>query len=461
LSPRIVAAALGAATIAGALLRFPGLSFESLWIDEIWSGYLVSGSPGDVVRRLVAADNHPPLFHLVQWPFPRLFPVDVGLRLPSAICGVLAIPAMYAAGRRLFDEQVGLLAAWFLALSPFAVHASRDARYYSLLLLLGLLALLAFLRLRYRQDLRSALLFGLALAAILYTQYMGALFVGALLLAGVLESGRVRRGTALAGLTALLLFLPWALAARAGVGNVLGDYWIEPPTLSTAAAAMGGLAVLGRYPWSWPLLPAVLAALIWLGFILRAGWSSSVRICVVLVLTPVIAELLISTLRPLFLARTLIPVIPAILMLAARGALRSRRPRIAAAVLLLTLLPASISQHLVPMKEDWRGAVGYLAAEARPGEPVVVDPFHGKAVEHYGVRDAEFVLLPPRETVADVPGLLRERLGREPETFWLVIRTCDDEDVRTRDLLLRTHDITGSYEKNNAAAFRFRSREKR
>lgn len=470
MSPRVVATGLIAATIAGALLRLLGLTFESLWIDEIWSGHVVSGSFAEVIPRLIRDDIHPPLFHLIQWPFPRIFSVDAGLRLPSAIVGILSIPLIFAVGRRLFDERVGLVAAALLALSPFAVHASREARFYSLLLFLSLLATFAFLRLRTRKDHRSALLLGLALAAMLYTQYMGALFIAALLLAAFLEGGRVRRGAILAGGVAFLLFAPWVVAARPGFGNVAGYSWIPSPTTNTVTAAIGGLTVLGRSPWSWSPIPAVALMILWLVFVVRGASGkndrTAVRLCLLLFAGPVLANLAISMVRPVFLARALIPIVPPILLLGARGALSLPRPKLAAAVLIASLLPGALWLHLEDQKEDWRGAIGYLAAEIEPGEPIVVDPFHSKAVVHYGygdpkVRDAPIILLPSRETVKDVPALIRERLGREPESFWLVIRTFDWEDVETHDIATRSHDITASYVRNGAAAIRLTDRARR
>ncbi len=462
-SPRTIVA-LGVATVAGALLRFVDLTAESLWIDEIWSGYVVSGSPADIVRRLIAEDIHPPLFHLLEWPFPRLFGVDLGLRLPSAIFGVLAVPALFAVGRRLFDERTGLLAAVLLALSPFAVHAGRDARHYSLLLLLSLLATLALLRLRRRQDRRSAILLGLALAAMLYTQYMGGLFVAGLLLVGFFEGRETRRGAVLAGATALVLFLPFFLAARAGFTGVLGNYWIEPPTVAVVGRTFGGLTVLGRFPGAWPTAPAVLVSLLWLlaiGLGLRGARDRGpARLLLFLALFPVAAELAISTVRPLFLARTLIPIVPPLLLLAARGALAIPRPRVAAVLLAATLLPGSIALHVSSFNEDWRGAIGYVAEHIEPGDVIVVDPYFSKAVLHYGrdsrgVREAPIVLLPSRETVADVPALIEERVEGHRRAFWLIVRICDAEDAATRDRAMERYELTGSFERNAAGAFRF------
>jgi hypothetical protein len=341
---------------------------------------------------------------------------------------------------------------------------------YSLLLFLSLLATLAFLRLRTQKDRRSAVLLGLALAAVLFTQYMGGLFVAALLLAGFFEGGKVRRGAILAGGIAFVIFLPWIVAARPGVGNVAGYSWITSPTADSVVAAIGGLTVLGRSPWSWSPIPAVALLILWILMVARGASKANdryaVRICLLLFAGPVLANLAISTVRPVFLARALITIVPPILLLGAKGALSLPRPKLAAAVLIAAMVPGALWLHLEEQKEDWRGAIGYLAAEIEPGEPIVVDPFHSRAVMHYGyhhqvVRDADIVLLPSRESVADVPALIRERLLRDPRTFWLVIRTYDSEDAETLHLATRSHSIAGSYKRNGAAVIRLTDPEKR
>lgn len=48
-------------------------------------------------------------------------------RFPSAVFGVLAVWATYLLTKKLFPEKIGLLAAFFLAISPWHVIASRNA----------------------------------------------------------------------------------------------------------------------------------------------------------------------------------------------------------------------------------------------------------------------------------------------------------------------------------------------
>ena len=70
-----------------------------------------------------------PLLTFLTAPVVGLFGLSVAsVRAATAIVGVLAIPAMYLLGVELFRRPVvGLVAAWYMALSPWAVHRGRFA----------------------------------------------------------------------------------------------------------------------------------------------------------------------------------------------------------------------------------------------------------------------------------------------------------------------------------------------
>lgn len=64
------------------------------------------------------------------------------LRLPAMLAGLALIPALYALGKRLYSPETGLLAAALAAWLPVLIRYSSEARGYSLLALLTLLAIL-------------------------------------------------------------------------------------------------------------------------------------------------------------------------------------------------------------------------------------------------------------------------------------------------------------------------------
>jgi hypothetical protein len=86
----------------------------SSWGLDIASGrdLLLSGSPLD----------KPPLFFYVQALSFILFgPTEVAARIPSLVASVISVGLMYKLGWALYGRGVGLLAAFLLAASPFAI----------------------------------------------------------------------------------------------------------------------------------------------------------------------------------------------------------------------------------------------------------------------------------------------------------------------------------------------------
>ncbi|MGE5140573.1 MAG: glycosyltransferase family 39 protein [Rudaea sp.] len=69
---------------------------------------------------------------------------DFWVRFPSVIFGVIAIPAGYQFGRRMFGRTTGLMLALLLAVSSFAIQYSQTTRFYSLFLSTSTLSLAAF-----------------------------------------------------------------------------------------------------------------------------------------------------------------------------------------------------------------------------------------------------------------------------------------------------------------------------
>ncbi len=63
------------------------------------------------------------------------------MRLPSLFCGILCIPAAFWLGRVVRDDTLGLVAAALVAVDPNMVDQSQQARMYTMLALVTMLAL--------------------------------------------------------------------------------------------------------------------------------------------------------------------------------------------------------------------------------------------------------------------------------------------------------------------------------
>lgn len=90
------------------------------------------------------------------------------LRLPALLAAVAAVPAAYALGHVLYGRAAALLAAGLVASSSTLVEYSANARGYSLVVLLTLLALIAAARVIDEDDLPAWAAVGAAIALGLY-----------------------------------------------------------------------------------------------------------------------------------------------------------------------------------------------------------------------------------------------------------------------------------------------------
>jgi hypothetical protein len=129
---------LAALTLVGLILRVVRLGFQPLWWDEGYSVWFATHSLGQMAA-LTAEDIHPPLYYALLHGWTLLWGAGpIALRLFSVLCGVLAIPVMYAAGRRLLgSRRGGLWAALLVAVNPFHVYYSQEVRMYGLVALLS------------------------------------------------------------------------------------------------------------------------------------------------------------------------------------------------------------------------------------------------------------------------------------------------------------------------------------
>ncbi|MBD2039343.1 glycosyltransferase family 39 protein [Microcoleus sp. FACHB-672] len=177
--------ALAGVIALGGVLRFAQLDFKSLWLDEVITALFSLGRnyydiPLDAVFQLeqlkeiftlnpettcsqishniAIQSTHPPLFFCLmhRWliwlnQFNWLFASDGNwelawqLRSLPAFFGVASIAAVYWLNRLAFSPTAGLISAAVMAVSPYGVYLSQEARHYTLPVLLITLALVALM----------------------------------------------------------------------------------------------------------------------------------------------------------------------------------------------------------------------------------------------------------------------------------------------------------------------------
>ena len=126
---------LGGLVVLGGVLRFYGLN-TGLWFDEIVT-LLVSVRPPlmDILSQFQGNNDHPLYSVLAHFSVAALGEAPWTLRLPSALFGVAAIPALYIVGARITSRFEALLASAILTVSYHHIWFSQNARGYTLLML--------------------------------------------------------------------------------------------------------------------------------------------------------------------------------------------------------------------------------------------------------------------------------------------------------------------------------------
>jgi 4-amino-4-deoxy-L-arabinose transferase-like glycosyltransferase len=408
---------------AGAGLRFFRLGQKSLWVDEAISCVLASTGHDPV--------ELPPLYFRLLGLTMELAGSEEewALRLLSALCGIAAIPLIFLLGREAGDRWTGAAAALILALSPYHVQISQEARNYALLSMLALLLFLLQTVARRRQGLVSVLAWAASapvLAAALYTHHLGVLLIPATLLpllAGNRPWKRELTAWAAALALGLLIYLPQLprtveqvrFHARVGQlvdgqlpasgrGALPGPAARVKPALRKAAGSLYYMGAGYRYTdlsgdglreamSGWPdrlLLPAFVllplgAALLGLLRLLREG-RRGMALLLAGTLLMIVGFGALEGSPPNHLAQAF-PCLVVLMAVGVRGG-GSRLFPAAALTLLSALYILALAGYFredtyLMHRENWREAGAFLTREARPGDAVFV---HGGRNGYFAAR---------------------------------------------------------------------------
>ncbi|MEA2401028.1 MAG: mannosyltransferase [Thermoleophilaceae bacterium] len=202
---------VGALTALGLLLRLP--SFEdALYGDELSTWFIVTdGGPGRVIDLLQgnSVDLNPPLFFLVAWVTAHLGDAPQLIRLPSLLAGTAAIPLTYLLGTWTVGRRAALVGAALIALSPFLIFYTTEARAYGLVLLLVVATALALLRALDTGAFGWWAAYAACSCALIYTHYPPVFLLGVQFVWVFLTRPEARRALLAANAAAAIGYLPW------------------------------------------------------------------------------------------------------------------------------------------------------------------------------------------------------------------------------------------------------------
>ena len=442
---------LMAVVLLALTLRLLGLESQSLWVDEVvtWKGAQLP--LGDLLSlRSYYAMAHSLYFAMMHGVISLLGDGEPALRLPSVLFGAASVPLLYVIGRDWLGHRVGLAAALLLAVSPLHLYYSQEARPYAAVVCFTLASMVCLNRvLEGRRGFGWQVGFAVFFAAMLFCHPIALAFVPVIVLQiillrerltlapvrGVLIGAGVATAALLLVLTALPPIRPVAVESRGlaalpytvwafSVGYSLGPsvralHSTEPmrialqhaPLIAGVLLLTGGLALLGAIG-VWRRSRTRLAILlVWLVGPIGFVWVGAA-----------------VTGHP-YNVRYVIPAFPAFLLLLACGieSFMSNKARAMAWTAVLALFAVSLWNYFTSSaydKEDYRSAVGAIAARARPGELVLVSEAYTRIMlDYYDPGPVHLVAFPLPHTGRDWDRAKADldRLTEGRTRFWLLL----------------------------------------
>ena len=256
-----VAAGLLVLTAVSVALRTGALD-AGYWIDEAIAVGIASHEPGEIPA-LLRQDGSPPLYYLLLHAWIGVFGNgEAATRSLSLLFAALAVPAAWWAGNAAGGRRAGAVAAVIVAVCPFVGYYAQEARMYTLVAVLSLVAAAAFVQ-------RRPVILGAALVLLLYTHTWGVFLVAGLALAWLAR--RRDRAGAITFAVVALLYLPWVPSLVFQALHT-GAPWSAPPSVLYLVPA--ALAVAWRPRDELVLAGAAGFALAWLASQVEPAWSA-------------------------------------------------------------------------------------------------------------------------------------------------------------------------------------------
>ncbi len=264
----VSAMAVAGLTAIGFVIRL-ALLHQSLFGDELATYWDVTTHSMWGVLKTVHSDAEitPPLYFVLAKLPTYVAVTPEMLRLPSLVAGTASIPMTYLLGARTVERRAGMVGAALVALSPFLIYYSTEARSYQLMVALLLASSLCLLRGIERGRPGWWIAYAAFSCAAMYSHYTVAFALAAQAVWALWAHPGARRAVLLATVGAALAFLPWITGFVAdlnspttqilsalqpftvsGIRTSLGHWWIGYPYPTTSLSTLPGylaLALLG------------------------------------------------------------------------------------------------------------------------------------------------------------------------------------------------------------------------
>jgi len=370
--------------IVGFVLRWNCVNCKSFWFDECYSVEVSRLDWRNFFHVLWWREANMSLYYALLKVWLYLGQSPSFIRGLSILVGVASILAIFWLANLLYGRRVGLIAAALFTFNAYSVRYSQEARSYSLFLLLTTLASGFFVAYLHRATKFHRIGYILTSLLACYAHFYALLLIAAQWLAvrwnippglGDTYVREIRRSWIRIGIGVFPLII---FIAKTGAGPIK---WIQRPGMGDLFNFFEHLAGSDHWILLLNYVLASAAAIIPVAgrlFVSNKDWSGwREQFLLIWILFPVVLTVLLSFARPVFLARYMIFILPAFVILAAAGLARLRKDWLLALVLVPVLLLASqgisyVYAHDFDTERDESGmATNFILDHARAGDGVI------------------------------------------------------------------------------------------
>lgn len=383
----------------GAFLRLYKLGSNSLWFDEAISVWFAKESIANILIKQTSGDVHPPLYYILLRLWLSVFGNgEFNVRLLSAIFGIISIPLLYLIVKNLFGNLPALISALILAISPFHIYYSQEARMYSVLTFCVLLSIFFMVKMLWigeeltqtRKTIFYSIGYVISTVVAIYCHNLALLLPVAQNLFFIIFWNRYRPLSKFwipSLLTIIILWAPWTSSFFKQSSSVAGSFYAPPLTLESIIILF---ATFNNGPTYWLFNwidvgnfsfihgRPVLVTIIFFGFLFLAGIiygrhnPRSLALLLLISFVPIGTQLLISLKHSILAAQTLIWASVPYIVLIALGisSIKSKWVFALTIVLISALNSASLYKYYTEFeKERWDLAAEYVAQNSDIREP--------------------------------------------------------------------------------------------
>lgn len=221
-------------------VRLIGIASRPIWYDEAFAILFSEKGPAAMIYGTLtatsagAADIHPLGYYTILWIWMRVFGESLpAVRMLSILAGVTTVFFVYLLSKKLFSQKTAVIASLFVALAPFPIHYSQEIRMYTFLTLWLMIATYAYVRGSKDRSWGWWVVFTVSAALAQYTQNLAAFYLLPLAITSLFKRDKKTiLSVAIAGIGALLLYLPWLVQLPSQLNKISNAYWVERPGIA-------------------------------------------------------------------------------------------------------------------------------------------------------------------------------------------------------------------------------------